>query len=124
MSNVEQVAGEFLNYYYNIFDTNRAGLAGLYREQSCLTFEGQAHQGAQNIAEKLVGLPFQNIKHIITTQDVQPSIPGSNCIIVFVTGQLAIDGEERPMNFSQVFHLVPEGNTYWVFNDIFRLNLA
>jgi hypothetical protein len=30
MSNVEQVAGEFLNYYYNIFDTNRAGLAGLY----------------------------------------------------------------------------------------------
>lgn len=30
----------FAEHYYNTFDTNRAGLAPLYQEQSMLTFEG------------------------------------------------------------------------------------
>ncbi len=53
---------------------------------------------------------------------------------------IQVDGGENPMQFSQVFHLIPEGGSYYVyvhpttivllrltrrglrFNDIFRLN--
>lgn len=35
-----------------------------------------------------------------------------------------VDEEQNPQMFSQTFQLVPEGGSYWVFNDIFRLNYA
>ncbi len=39
----------FTDHYYNTFDTNRAGLAGLYQDQSLLSFEGQKFQGTQQV---------------------------------------------------------------------------
>lgn len=39
-----------------------------------------------------------------------------------VTGALLVDEEQRPMNYSQTFQLLPDGQgSYFVFNDIFRL---
>jgi len=32
------------------------------------------------------------------------------------------EGESRPQKFSQVFHLMPAGASWFVFNDLFRLN--
>ena len=37
----------FTDHYYNLFDTNRSALAGLYQDQSLLTFEGVRFQGPQ-----------------------------------------------------------------------------
>jgi hypothetical protein len=37
----------FTDHYYNLFDTNRSALAGLYQDQSLLTFEGERFQGPQ-----------------------------------------------------------------------------
>jgi hypothetical protein len=34
---------------------------------------------------------------------------------------IQVDGQERPMSFTQTFHLKPADGTYYVFNDIFRL---
>ena len=39
----------FTDHYYNTFDTNRPALAGLYQDQSMLTFEGQTFTGAQQV---------------------------------------------------------------------------
>ncbi|CAG8683617.1 14440_t:CDS:2 [Funneliformis caledonium] len=63
------------------------------------------------------GLPFQQVAHRIATLDAQPSI--NNGIIVMVTGELL---ETNAQRFSQAFQLIPEGSTYWVLNDVFRLN--
>ena len=41
---------------------------------------------------------------------------------MLVTGQLIID-DSPPLQFSQVFQLIKEGATYWVFNDVFRLSV-
>ncbi|CAG8554967.1 9165_t:CDS:2 [Acaulospora colombiana] len=65
-------------------------------------------------------LPFQRVAHRIASTDAQPSI--SNGIFVVVTGELLVDEEQNPQRFTQAFQLIPEGNTYWVLNDIFRLN--
>jgi hypothetical protein len=120
---VEAVAKAFVDHYYYQFDNNRATLISLYNEvTSMLSFEGQKIQGAQNISLKLNSLPFEQCKHYISTIDCQQSGP-ANGILVFVSGNLQLPGEEHLLRFSQMFHLIPtlEGSFY-VQNDIFRLN--
>ncbi|CAN7077723.1 unnamed protein product [Brassica oleracea var. botrytis] len=140
----DAVAKAFVEHYYTTFDSNRAGLVSLYQEGSMLTFEGQKIQGSQNIVAKLTSLPFQQCKHNITTVDCQPSGP-ANGMLVFVSGNLQLAGEQHALKFSQIstarcldfdcfiivlssvpqmFHLVSNQGNYYVFNDIFRLNYA
>ncbi|GMJ13299.1 nuclear transport factor 2B [Hibiscus trionum] len=119
----DAVAKAFVEHYYSTFDANRAGLANLYQEGSMLTFEGQKIQGSQNIVAKLTSLPFQQCKHNITTVDCQPS--GSGGMLVFVSGTLQLAGEQHALKFSQMFHLMPTPQgSFYVLNDIFRLNYA
>ncbi|KAI0888065.1 nuclear transport factor 2 [Annulohypoxylon maeteangense] len=123
-ADLQQVATMFVEYYYNQFDQDRAGLATLYRDGSMLTFESASFKGTPSIIEKLQGLPFQQIKHQVSTMDPQPGVAPDH-IMVLVTGQLLVDEEQRPMSYTQSFYLVPEsvnGQTqYYVHNDIFKL---
>ncbi|KAI8154602.1 Nuclear transport factor 2 [Colletotrichum sp. SAR 10_70] len=116
----EEVAKQFIEFYYNQFDSDRKGLASLYRDQSMLTFESASVLGANAIVEKLSSLPFEKVKHQVSTLDAQPSLEGG--IVILVTGQLLVDEEQRPMNYTQAFQLMrdPTGN-YFVFNDLFKL---
>ncbi|WCJ20269.1 Nuclear transport factor 2 [Euphorbia peplus] len=119
---VETVGRAFVDHYYHLFDTDRSSLAALYQPTSMLTFEGQKILGGENISGKLNGLPFDQCKHLISTIDSQPSsFPGG--IVVFVSGSLQLIGEDHPLRFSQMFHLVPaiQGGMF-VQNDVFRLN--
>ncbi|KAD3641161.1 hypothetical protein E3N88_30385 [Mikania micrantha] len=95
----------FVEHYYSTFDTNRAGLANLYQDSSMLTFEGQKIQGSQNIVSKLTSLPFHQCKHSITTVDCQPSGPAGG-MLVFVSGNLQIAGEQHALRFSQSQHVL------------------
>ncbi|KAI8385023.1 uncharacterized protein BYT42DRAFT_564439 [Radiomyces spectabilis] len=124
MSDMNTVAKAFTDFYYETFDGGRQNLASLYRESSMLTFEGAQFVGANAIVEKLVSLPFQKVLHRVSTFDAQPSAPNSSNLLVTVTGQLLIDDEQNPQMFSQTFQLIAENRTYWVYNDIFRLNYA
>ncbi|KAL6926765.1 Nuclear transport factor 2 [Hanseniaspora valbyensis] len=115
------LAQQFTEFYYNQFDQDRAQLGNLYRNESMLTFETSQVQGVAAIVEKLTALPFQKVKHRISTLDAQPCSPQGD-VLVMITGDLLIDDETNPQRFSQVFHLIPDGQSYYVFNDIFRLN--
>ncbi|KAK4603265.1 nuclear transport factor 2B [Quercus suber] len=122
--NPDEVSKAFVEHYYSTFDSNRSALANLYQEGSMLTFEGQKIQGSPNIVAKLTSLPFQQCKHHITTVDCQPSGP-SGGMLVFVSGNLQISGEQHALKFSQMFHLIPTPQgSFYVLNDIFRLNYA
>ncbi|KEY67666.1 hypothetical protein S7711_03919 [Stachybotrys chartarum IBT 7711] len=112
---------QFIEFYYNTFDSDRKNLGNLYREQSMLTFESASVLGANAIVEKLTSLPFEKVKHQVSTLDAQPTnLDGG--IIILVTGQLLVDEEGRPMNYTQAFQLArdPSGN-YFVYNDLFKL---
>ncbi|KAL6900728.1 hypothetical protein ACP4OV_005404 [Aristida adscensionis] len=117
----DAVAKAFVEHYYRTFDTNRAALAGLYQDGSMLTFEGDKILGAANIAAKLNSLPFQQCEHKIVTVDCQPSGPQGG-MLVFVSGSIRTGPEDHPIKFSQAFHLLPAGQTFFVQNDMFRLN--
>eukprot|EP00932_Pfiesteria_piscicida_P003170 SRR837773.13083.p3 GENE.SRR837773.13083~~SRR837773.13083.p3 ORF type:complete len:136 (+),score=46.34 SRR837773.13083:42-410(+) len=119
----QQVGEQFCQHYYQTFDTNRAGLAPLYGEQSMLTFEGEQFQGAQNIVQKLASLPFQKVQHQIVKCDCHPN-PSENGVIIFVTGNLIVDDNQNPLKFAQVFYLKQGGAGYFCQNDLFRLNIG
>jgi len=119
-ANFEEIAKQFVEFYYNSFDKDRKSIAGLYRENSMLTFESASVLGSPSITEKLAGLPFQAVKHQVATLDAQPT--PNDGVLVLVTGALLVDEEQRPMNFSQVFQLLKDGNgSYFIYNDIFKL---
>lgn len=88
-----------------------------------LTFETSQLQGTKNILEKLISLPFQKVSHKVSTLDAQPASPNGD-ILVMVTGELFVDEETNAQRYSQVFHLIPDGESYYVLNDIFRLNYS
>ena len=119
MSDFNAIAQQFVQFYYDTFDKNRAGLAQLYKETSMLTFEQQPTQGSAAIVEKLQNLPFQEIQHRTDTVDAQPS--ADDGIMVLVTGALMIAGESKPMSFTQAFQLKNAGGNWFVLNDVFRL---
>lgn len=114
---------QFCDFYYQQFDADRAQLGNLYRDHSMLTFESAQLQGATAIIEKLTSLPFQKVAHRISTLDAQPASENGD-VLVMVTGELLIDEEQNSQRYSQVFHLIPENGSYYVLNDIFRLNYA
>ncbi|MCJ1464623.1 Nuclear transport factor 2 [Pseudocyphellaria aurata] len=117
---------QFTAFYYETFDKGLhegglRNLAALYREQSMLTFETAAVRGVSDIIEKLGSLPFKQVKHQLATLDAQPS-NDSGGILVMVTGALLVDEEQRPMNYTQAFQLLPDGaGSYFIFNDVFKL---
>ncbi|CAN1222329.1 Nuclear transport factor 2B [Linum grandiflorum] len=117
------VGKAFVDHYYHLFDTSRTSLASLYQPSSMLTFEGQKMLGVDQISAKLNGLPFDHCKHLVSTVDSQAAPPPTGGIVVFVSGCLQLLGEEHPLRFSQMFHLLPTTQgTFFVQNDIFRLN--
>jgi len=120
----EQFGKQFIEHYYSLFDTKRSDLVALYQPESMLTFEGERFQGRDNIAKKIVSLPFQKVQHVIVTSDFQPTI--SNGILIFVCGNLVVDDSlDTPMKFSQVFSLMPAPTGgFFVLNDMFRLNVG
>ncbi|GKY94461.1 hypothetical protein MPSEU_000412000 [Mayamaea pseudoterrestris] len=117
----EQVANAFVQHYYQTFDSNVQQLAQLFTQNSMMTFEGQPFQGAESIVQKLTNMG--KITHEIKSTDVQPSAT-ENCIVIFVTGNLRIDGG-NPLHFCEFFQLISTGpGQYSVHNCIFRLNYA
>lgn len=122
MSDPDAVGSAFISYYYQLFEGNRQSLAPLYQDASMLTFEGLKFAGTQQIVGKLAALPFGACKVHVSSKDFQPSVSGG--IMVFVTGNLMTEGQDHPLKFSQVFHLMPFNNSFVVTNDMFRLNYA
>jgi hypothetical protein len=119
---IEQIGRAFVQHYYTTFDKDRSQLGPLYQADSLLTFEGQSFQGADQIVAKFKDLKFGQIAHVVKSCDCAPSAAG---ILVFVTGDLKVEGEANALKFGQVFLLLPtapNSQNFYVRNDVFRLN--
>ncbi|XP_061112331.1 nuclear transport factor 2, like [Conger conger] len=116
----EQLGANFVQHYYQLFDSNRVNLADIYTDESCLTWEGEGFQGKNAIMEKINSLPFKVIQHIITAQDHQ--LTPDSCVLSMVMGQLKAD-EDLVMGFHQMFLLKNVQNKWICSNDVFRLSL-
>lgn len=120
----DEIARNFAQFYYQTFARSRPALSSLYQPHSMLTMEGAPCQGAPAILEKLAQLPelAADSPYSVDTLDAQPS-NAQGGLLIFVTGTMRVQGEAMPLRFSQTFQLMPSGGgSYFVLNDIFRLN--
>lgn len=122
---VDQVALAFVQHYYTQFDTvahksEREKLRGLYQDASKLTWEGEQLVGAAAIINKFTSLKFDKVSHQVSTIDASPS--GVGGALVLVAGVLKVDDNQNGLRFSHAFHLLPAGQSFWVHNEVFRLN--
>jgi len=121
--NFKTIGEQFTTEYYGMFDdpNRRPGLVNWYNpDQSLMTFEGQQIQGAAKIMEKISSLTFQKIAHVITAVDCQPTFDGG--VLITVLGQLKTD-DDPPQSFTQSFVLKPNGESFFIQHDMFRLVL-
>ena len=109
MADPESVGKAFLQYYYQLFESNRPGLANLYQDASMLTFEGQKFQGPQAIIGKLGQLPFSQCKINADTMDFQPSVSGG--VMVFVTGKIIVSGDTDAVAGQQPVSSIADGQS-------------
>jgi len=120
-----EIAKQFVQFYYSLFDnadrSQVAQLQNLYNDQSMLTFEDGKFFGKQDIMQKLLSLPFQKVAHSINDFTVQCLFSG---ILVSVGGELKVDEEANALQFSQIFVLVPENESYVISNDLFRFRYS
>ncbi|EHK23696.1 uncharacterized protein TRIVIDRAFT_186251 [Trichoderma virens Gv29-8] len=124
MSNLEDIAKQFVNGFFTGMSSNIQGLAAVYNAESVLTFESQKFEGVQAILEKLTSLPFKMSGHQLSTLDAQLA---SGDLLILITGKLKIDEDENLINFVQNFKVsVSQGpggeiTGFTVKNDIFKL---
>ncbi|KAL5545076.1 hypothetical protein UlMin_008860 [Ulmus minor] len=94
------VAISFVQHYYHMFDSNRAGLRGIQLSR-----------------------PLHQCQHYVSTIDCQPSgLAGG--FLIFVTGTVQLASEQHALKFNEMFNLMPGWGKYFIVNDIFRLNYA
>ncbi|XP_029920018.1 nuclear transport factor 2-like [Myripristis murdjan] len=118
----QEIGESFIQVYYRQFDTtDRRCMAELYSDKAFMTWEGTSYAGREEIIGKLTALPFKSIEHVVTVQDIQPTV--DSCILATVIGQLKADND-HVMGFHQMFLLKHHGQDRWACtNDIFRLAL-
>lgn len=75
-------------------------------------------QGAEAIVQTLTSLSFRTVRHVVKTVDAQPTV--GNGVIVFVSGDLFVDGENNPIKFSQVFNLQPNNGSFYVLVSVYH----
>ena len=90
-----------------------------------------AHCSSDKLTHLSQSLPFSKVVHQVTKIDAQPSSPSTASLIVSVIGLLKVsappdssyrvtncftqvDDGEHPLQFSQVFQLIPDGSSYYV----------
>eukprot|EP00736_Rhodelphis_marinus_P001846 Rmarinus@m.18862 len=129
MAQFMDIATQFVSFYNNLFDTNRDGFGPLYVDQSMLTIEKDQLMGGPSIIAKLKSLPKTRTQ--VKTMDAQPAFQdpmnaqSPMGVVVFVTGDVVLEGEMNPVKFSQVFHLRPhpqQAGMFFIYNQMFRLN--
>ncbi len=119
--NPQELAGNFLNTYYSTMMSNRTQMVNFYREDSCLSYEGDNRRGIKDIMDKFDGLSFKTIQYNFENHDFQPT--PMNGLLIGVNGKLLMDGENN-FSFFQIFHLMQDNAGAWYLsNDIFRFEI-
>ena len=123
----------FLQQYYTLYSSNRAGLASVYHAaKSQMAVEGKTAVGSAAIGPALLSLGAG--RHEMATLDAVTCLdagsPGAAAAgmacaaVALVTGRFTVEGQENPLAFSQAFLLAVEGATPFCANDIFSFNYA
>lgn len=112
----------FVKQYYQFFGSNRAQCAGIYRDNSLMTWSGEQMAGVASIMAKFAALPFTRAQFNPQEIQCQPIGGANNSVLVVVQGELFIEGERHNLAYNDVFHLTLDAAGQWyVANQMFRI---
>ncbi|KAL1936056.1 hypothetical protein VTP01DRAFT_190 [Rhizomucor pusillus] len=122
----ERSTEQFVQIFYQNYDTQRSALGNLYRENSAILWNGNAFSGAMQFSEFLSQLPIS--QHEVDVYDCQPiaatmNAQGTCGILINVTGSVKYGDSPGKKTFSQTFILMPDenqANNYYIQSDNFR----
>lgn len=118
------LGGQFLPAFYGMLDdpAKRPGIQGLLKDATVMTMGKDMFKGAQHIAHKLHYFPpLVNAQaRKVEGFDAQPSPAGG--VFLFAHGELMLQGESHTQRFIDLFHLMPEGQNWWITNVIFQFH--
>ena len=111
----------FLQQYYPTFGRDRSQVAGAYRDNSLLTYQGKQLMGVGNIMTFFKDqVTFTSANYQPEDIDCHPSVSGG--VLISVNGLVTPEGETRPLKFNDVFHLATDQNGGWyITNQMFRI---
>ncbi|KAI9272980.1 hypothetical protein BDA99DRAFT_280610 [Phascolomyces articulosus] len=126
VSLAEQSSEQFVQIFYQNYDSQRNLLGNLYREDSAIVWNGNAIAGLTQFSEFLSRLPVS--QHEVQAYDCQPiaatmNAQGACGILINVHGDVKYGDSPGKKSFSQTFTLMPaEGQTtnYFIQSDVFR----
>lgn len=118
------LGGQFLPAFYGMLDdpAKRPGIGSLLKEQSVMTMGKDMFKGVVHISHKLHYFPpLANPQaRKVEGFEAQPSPAGG--VFLFAHGELMLQGEQHTQRFIDVFHLMPEGQNWWITNVIFQFH--
>jgi hypothetical protein len=112
LSNFQQIAEQFGQQFYAAFNGDKTGLPAFFNDQSMFTCMGEQIGGQAPILAKLQTMPVQLTPVIMSAQP----IPSSNGVMLIVMGSIS----NSTSRFSQVFTLLPQGQSFAVHNMVLR----
>lgn len=111
------IGKSFLQQYFGSHSEEH--YANFYGNDSMLSVENDKFVGTKNIAEKLASIKSQ---YKVTFHEIQPS---QNGILIFLSGQMVLDGETNPINFHRIFFLAAsQTGSLYVKNDMFLITFG
>eukprot|EP01063_Lacrimia_lanifica_P022458 TRINITY_DN30040_c0_g1_i1.p1 TRINITY_DN30040_c0_g1~~TRINITY_DN30040_c0_g1_i1.p1 ORF type:complete len:303 (+),score=137.17 TRINITY_DN30040_c0_g1_i1:47-955(+) len=117
----DQVTQKFMPFFYQQLDdqSKRAGLNSLFKDMSYLTVGTDLFKGQRHIAHKMHYLPPLARPRTVAGCDAIPSPAGG--FFVYAHGTMLLAGQEHEVPFVDVFHLMPEGSSFWVSNGFMKV---
>eukprot|EP01062_Namystynia_karyoxenos_P019431 TRINITY_DN17323_c0_g1_i1.p2 TRINITY_DN17323_c0_g1~~TRINITY_DN17323_c0_g1_i1.p2 ORF type:complete len:298 (+),score=122.05 TRINITY_DN17323_c0_g1_i1:96-989(+) len=120
----DQLGQQFLPAFYGMLDdpAKRQGINALIKDQTCMNVGPDMFKGTQHIAHKLHYFPLLNSPQArqIDGVDTQPSPAGG--YFLFVHGEFQMQGEVHTQRFIDLFHLMPEGGSWWITNLMLKMH--
>lgn len=115
---------QFLPAFYRMLDdpAGRQGIAQFVRDQTVLTVGNDMFKGSVHIAHKLHYFPPLISAQARKVEGIEAMPSPANGVFLFVHGELQMSGEVHTQRFIDVFHLMPEGQNWWITNLIFKFH--
>ncbi|ARF09656.1 hypothetical protein Indivirus_2_35 [Indivirus ILV1] len=119
--NYKNIAGDFLTYYYNIYDDDFPRLNNLYYKESQFTFRDKEFYGFSNLMDLIVKTyKIYKFTHSIAHATVQP-INNSDLLIV-VHGMISVNNSPHFDKYIETILLRrDDSNRFMILNTIFKL---
>ncbi|KAL7754291.1 hypothetical protein RI367_000272 [Sorochytrium milnesiophthora] len=117
-------ADSFIKAYYDIYDNQPNQLHGFYKDNSAISWNGNAYNGA-GFQSLVASLPSRT--HQISSYDAQPILAtsaadGRCSFIITVHGSVQYGKQQRYL-FTQTVILTPDperGDVHYISNDCYR----